>query len=221
MTSNSYHPVENRAKRGELKDIMMEAIRVNSFTSKELYEFLEEMGAPGNYYRGLHNLIEARNVARHPETQKLYLLSKIHPQNTSEPLAYPERPKGNGTTATSTTVNMGKPIVGQPNLVPRNAATERMALSDFNRNRSGRIVSLEYTPSEFTDVARLQFCHQGQWITVPLFGNIRVCIGNDIPRWDPAQETYYRITSIRIIYMTERVEEFGHNGDLPITVAPY
>lgn len=111
-------------------------------------------------------------------------------------------------------------VNGTAEIAQANPEAEKVTLAPFQARRSGRTVSLEHSPLEISDVARVELKALGRYYPIPMFGDIRICIGKDIPKWSPDQETYDQINAIRVTTKDGRVTEMNHNVADPITIAP-
>jgi hypothetical protein len=113
-------------------------------------------------------------------------------------------------------------------IIPRNSGTlvnanpdgEKSKLPPFLQSRSGRLVTITHSPVELEDVARIQLKISGQWITLPLFDDIRICVGPDVPKWNHAQETYTGVAAIKVIFKSGETTEHNIPVNNPVTVAP-
>jgi hypothetical protein len=105
-------------------------------------------------------------------------------------------------------------------IVQANPEGERVTLAPFQQKRSGRLVTIEHSPLEVEDVARIQLKVDGHWFPVPLFGDVRICIGPDTPRWNPEQETYEGASCLKIITKDGKTSEMNLDIHQPVTIAP-
>lgn len=98
----------------------------------------------------------------------------------------------------------------------------RAEIAPFYKQREGRVVTLERTPVEIDRVHRIEVRMGDRWVPIPTFGDVRVCIGPDIPRWTPDQEVMRGVTQIRITHTDERQSVYHVAADgCPVTFAPY
>lgn len=114
----------------------------------------------------------------------------------------------------------------EPELTPHpsvavNATHDRADIPDFYRDRPVRSVTLERTPILLENVFRVELKHLGEWFRLPIFGNLRICTGPDIPVWSTEQESYQHVTGIRITYSDGRREVHNLDVNAPITIAPF
>lgn len=91
-------------------------------------------------------------------------------------------------------------------------------LPEYMRTRSSVTVFVEQSPIEIENVLRLELCIGNQWIAIPVSGDMRVCVGTDIPRWSENQETYTNIGAYRLTFKNGEQGEYPHNPEVPLTI---
>lgn len=96
---------------------------------------------------------------------------------------------------------------------------DKTALPALAKTRSGHTVLLYTSPMELPNVARVELCIGGNWFRCPLFGDLRICLGPEIPRWSADQETNRGIAAIKVIALDGKTEEIQTNPQYPITIA--
>lgn len=116
------------------------------------------------------------------------------------------------------------PRPGTPTLALQNSAhtlPEKHPLPAFSKDRAGHTVLLYTSPSDYEHVARVEYNFGGDnWFRSPLVGDLRICLGPDVPKWSPAQEVNRGIYKIRLIALDGIAEEITTNPSYPITIAP-
>lgn len=100
------------------------------------------------------------------------------------------------------------------------AVTSKQDIPAYYRQRSGRIVTIEQSPTELTNVFSLEMKINGRFMKLPLFGDMRVCVGHEVPRWTPDQEVIRDVSALRVTYTDGRTEEINVGVEHAVTVAP-
>lgn len=93
----------------------------------------------------------------------------------------------------------------------------RVDIAPFMKGRDPKTVTVYTSPATYDQVVGVQMCIHGQWIKFPVFGHVRICIGPEIPKWSPDQETNRNVTAIRLIHKTGDVKEIPVNASVPVT----
>lgn len=112
------------------------------------------------------------------------------------------------------------PVNGQMIVQANSENEKKQLLAPFQSQRSAKVVTIEQSPIEIEDAARVQLNINEQWVTIPLFNSIRICTGPDVPRWNPAQETYYHVRAIRVITKSGKSSDMNLDPRNPLTIAP-
>ncbi|MCP5940263.1 hypothetical protein NL351_30575, partial [Klebsiella pneumoniae] len=74
----------------------------------------------------------------------------------------------------------------------------KVQLPAFMKERRAVTIYIEHSPQEIENVMRLEICIAGNWIPLPTTGDLRVCVGEDVPRWSASQEVYTGVTAFRV-----------------------
>jgi hypothetical protein len=111
-------------------------------------------------------------------------------------------------------------IVGSNGYVQSNPTTEKASISPFQSKRNPKAVSIQASPVEFDNAMRVQLCIQGTWVTIPIFGALRICTGPNIPKWSPEQEVNTGVSAIKVTMNTKEVFEISTYPEYPIMIAP-
>lgn len=103
----------------------------------------------------------------------------------------------------------------------QNGSAPKVQIATYTNKRSGKTVSLYKSPMIISDAIALAFLIDEQWYKMPLFGSVRICIGQgDPPMWSADQEMYRNVVQIRITHKGGLVtEEHTSPADI-ITIAP-
>lgn len=101
------------------------------------------------------------------------------------------------------------------------SARTTVALAEYEKGREGRHVALYQSPQEFERVVQVWLKPQnGSYFKIPLWSDMRICVGPDIPKWHVEQEVNRGIAAIRVVLANGKAEEFQVNPSFPITIAP-
>lgn len=100
------------------------------------------------------------------------------------------------------------------------AVQGRVELPAFQQKRDGRTITLESTPALLDNVFSVELKLPGGWFPVPLFQDMRICIGPERPRWSPEQTTFSGVTLIKVVFKNGQTAEYPINDNSPVTVAP-
>lgn len=109
-------------------------------------------------------------------------------------------------------------------IAPKNgsAAVETVkrqtTIPEYIKGRHAVTLFVERSPEELENVMRLELCIGGAWIPIPLMSDLRLCVGDDVPRYSATQETYNGVKSFRVTYANGAQSEISHNPDEPFTV---
>lgn len=103
---------------------------------------------------------------------------------------------------------------------PVAAHTERVEISDYYATRTGYAVSLERSPLMLEGVIHLEAMIGDNWIPLPVFGDVRLCIGTDIPKWTPQQEVLRGVSAVRVTHRNGEREVHNLDKRNPLTIAP-
>ena len=175
----------------ELRKDVMDAIR-EGYSVQQTADLL---GLSGSYINNvLAEMIDAGSVVRTGRGKY-----EIPPQSNGA--AHPDRviaPK-NGKVATES--------------VKRTAT-----IPEFIKGRQAVTLYVERSPEELESVMRLELCIGGAWFPVPLMSDLRLCVGDDVPRYSATQETYAGVKAFRVTFANGTQSEFNHNPDEPFTV---
>jgi hypothetical protein len=91
---------------------------------------------------------------------------------------------------------------------PEQRASRLLEEPQFDNGRTGHSVSIYRAPVTFAYVRRVEIVLDGRWTKLPVFGNIRICIGSesDVPSWSLDQETYLEVEAVRILFSDSDLE---------------
>lgn len=97
---------------------------------------------------------------------------------------------------------------------------ERSPLSAYQQNRAANTVTLYHSPIEIEDVIRIRVrVENGSWFNVPIFGDVRICLGPGIPKWNAEQEVNRGIVEISVQRKNGDVMNYPCNPQDHITFA--
>lgn len=100
-----------------------------------------------------------------------------------------------------------------------NGSTAKIA--PYAGKRTGKTVSIYKSPMIMNDVIALAFLMNEQWYKMPLFGSVRICVGQgDPPLWSADQEMYRGVVQIRITHKGGMVTDEHTSPSDIITIAP-
>lgn len=105
-----------------------------------------------------------------------------------------------------------------PPMPPPNGRVQPVA--PFVGKRTGKTVALYTTPEVLQNVIGLTLTIDNVAYKMPLFGNIRICIGKEAPQWTPEQEMYTHCTKIRVLLQGGQTQEFQPAYNDIVTIAP-
>jgi biotin operon repressor len=97
-------------------------------------------------------------------------------------------------------------------------ASRKVALPEYMRSRSAITLFIEHSPTEVEGVMRLEMQIGGIWIPISVSSSLRICVGDDIPRWSATQEVYNGVTAFRVTLRSGEQNDYAHNPQIPITV---
>jgi Predicted transcriptional regulator len=109
------------------------------------------------------------------------------------------------------------PSASRTSALPEHAS-RKVAIPDYMRSRNAVTLYVEHSPTEVENVMRLELQIGGMWIPIPVSTDLRVCVGDDIPRWSATQEVYSGVTAMRVTLRNGEQNDFAHNPRVPITV---
>lgn len=111
-------------------------------------------------------------------------------------------------------------IVAQGNgkAAPAPASSRRVEIPQYMKSRNPVTVFVEKSPVEIEHVMRLELQMNGQWFPFPVLSDLRVCVGNDTPRWSSTQETYLGVTNYRVTLKNGEQQIYHHDPSIPFTV---
>lgn len=98
------------------------------------------------------------------------------------------------------------------------STSRKVQLPDYMRTRTAVTLFVERSPEEIEGVFRLELCIGGNWIPIPITSDLRLCVGDDVPRWSPTQEVYADVKAFRITQRDGSQSDYPHNPDMPFTV---
>lgn len=98
------------------------------------------------------------------------------------------------------------------------SSSRKVALPEYMRGRPAITLFVERSPEEIENVMRLELQIGGMWLALPIQGDIRLCTGNDIPRYSAQQETYTGVTAFRVTTRAGEQFDYAHNAQMPLTV---
>lgn len=107
------------------------------------------------------------------------------------------------------------PIGSKP---AQNGHSKQEVVSPHTQKRAGRVVSLFTAPQFFVDVVEIKLLIGNTWIPVPLFGNVRVCIGDNIPDWSNVV-WYNDVKTAKFIFRDGHTHEEQPSGRDIVSVA--
>lgn len=96
----------------------------------------------------------------------------------------------------------------------------RVELSAIQKERDTQTVVLYQSPVEIENVVMVQLNIDGHWVRIPLFGDLRICVGASIPRWSHNQEVNRGVRIIRLVQKNGQVVDTPVDPANPITIAP-
>lgn len=91
-------------------------------------------------------------------------------------------------------------------------------IPEFIKGRQAVTLFVERSPEELENVMRLELCIAGAWFPLPLMSDLRLCVGDDVPRYSVTQETYSGVKAFRVTFANGMQSEIAHNPDEPFTV---
>ena len=94
----------------------------------------------------------------------------------------------------------------------------RVEMPAFLKQRSAITLFVEHSPQEIEGVMRFEIQMGGVWLPVPFSGDMRVCVGDDVPRWSANQETYNGVTAFRVTMRDGQQMDYAHNPQKPFTL---
>ena len=109
-------------------------------------------------------------------------------------------------------------------IAPKNGSStvetlkRKAELPEFMRGRHAVTIYVERSPEELENVVRLELCIAGTWLPLPIVADVRLCVGSEIPRYSPTQETYNGVRGFRVTYANGEQAEINHNPDEPVTI---
>lgn len=124
----------------------------------------------------------------------------------------------------SATMNIKPPPKLSPTLSngngnhPAESSSRKVTLPEYMRGRPAITVFVERSPEEIEGVMRLEISVGGIWLAIPIQGDIRLCVGNEIPRYSAHQETYTGVAAFRVTTRTGDQYDYAHNPQMPLTV---
>lgn len=98
------------------------------------------------------------------------------------------------------------------------SVSRRVMLPDYMKTRAAITLYVERSPEEIEGVMRLELCVNGAWLPIPVTSDLRLCVGDDIPRWSATQEVYNDVKAFRITRRDGSQAEYPHNAAVPLTV---
>jgi DNA-binding transcriptional ArsR family regulator len=101
---------------------------------------------------------------------------------------------------------------------PAASVQKRVEIPPYMKSRVPVTVFVERSPFEIENVLRIELQIGGQWLPLLISGDIRICIGDDIPRWGAPQETYSEVTAYRLTFANGARDEYPHASNKPFTV---
>lgn len=121
-------------------------------------------------------------------------------------------------TAEQAPISLSPPYNGNGNSQLAERSQRKVQLPDYMKTRIPITLFVEHSPEELEGVMRLELCIGGNWIPLPTTGDLRVCVGDDIPRWSATQEVYSDVKAFRVTRRDGTQAEYPHNPAVPITV---
>lgn len=98
------------------------------------------------------------------------------------------------------------------------SVSRRVMLPNYMKTRAAITLYVERSPEEIEGVMRLELCVNGAWLPIPVTSDLRLCVGDDIPRWSATQEVYNDVKAFRITRRDGSQAEYPHNAAVPLTV---
>lgn len=71
---------------------------------------------------------------------------------------------------------------------------------------------------ELDAVLRLELCMDGRWFELATYGDLRLYLGENRPRWSPTQISYEDVTAYRVTLENGRQCEYAHDSRFPLTI---
>lgn len=98
------------------------------------------------------------------------------------------------------------------------SVSRKVALPDYMRTRTAITLFVERSPEEIEGVMRLELNIGGAWIPLPVTADMRLCVGDDVPRWSATQEVYEGVKAYRVTKRDGNQAEYPHNPAAPLTI---
>lgn len=183
------------------KDKILEALRLqNGLTSGEIIEYLIQSDPAlekQRIYNAVNYLIGVGLLTK--QGKRLYLANNKESSN------------GHTNGATNKPFNFTRPLPA-PTFAPQ--------LAGYQQGRKGKQIMVVSSPQYFDNIVRLELINGNGAYTIPLFGALTICIGPDIPKLSPEQESYRGIRQIRLTFADGKSELIHTNESGHVTIAP-
>lgn len=174
-------------------------------TAAELIVALSDNMSPQAVYNRLSDLVREGRLCR--TGRGTYSVPEVNK---------PANGNGNGHGGRHENSNPPKNGNGNHNIAEREK--RRIALPEYMRSRPAITLYVEHSPLELEQVVRLELEIGGIWLPIQVNGDLRVCVGTDIPRWSAMQETYNGVTAYRVTYRNGDQYDYNHNPRVPFTL---
>ena len=110
------------------------------------------------------------------------------------------------------------PVKHNGTSAPAAATTRRVEIPPYMKGRKPVTLFIERSPIEIEGVIRFEVQIGNNWFALPVTEALRVCVGDDIPRWSAIQETYNGVSAYRVTTHRGEQEVHFHNPETPLTV---
>lgn len=105
-------------------------------------------------------------------------------------------------------------------VVNHNADNDKVEIPSFFQKAKPVTVSISYGEEEIEDVIDASYMFNGAWVPLMLWGNMRVMISENLPRWSPQQRSVSGATKLKLVLRDKRVIEKNIGRNQNITFAP-
>jgi hypothetical protein len=186
-----------------IRQMVFDALQLqNGLSSRDIIDYIHEIDSTildQNVYTTLHDA-KKRGALQH-EGRKYYLPTTETMQNV----------KLNG-------VKSIRPVPAAPS--PSANGNGLTTIAPFKQKRPGIRLGIYSSPRYFEEVVALSILIGEQWFPVPMFDNMRMCIGYEIPEWSPYQLEYRNVVNMRITFKNGQVQDERPALKDVITIAP-
>jgi hypothetical protein len=96
---------------------------------------------------------------------------------------------------------------------------QKVKLASYQEGRDSVRVTIYNAPDEHEGVVALHLFVGGHWFKLPITGNVRVCVGNPIPKWAKTQEVNYGISIVRVVMADGKTFDRNIESNQPVTIS--